>query len=76
LGKYQELIQKCNNIKDLEQIRIDIFGKKGALTNKFKELKLLNGDEKREKAKELNIIKEEFTRLIASKKEILEKKLG
>ena len=74
MGKYQEMIQKCDDIKDLEQIRVDIFGKKGALTNKFKELKSVNGDEKREKAKELNSIKDEFIKLIASKKKILEKK--
>jgi len=68
------LINESENLKDLEKIRVEIFGKKGILTSKFQELKTLNGNEKREKAQQLNKIKTTFTKFIASKKEILEKK--
>ena len=72
LRKYQNLIDECENLKDFENIRIEIFGKKGKLTSKFAELKTLNNDEKRVKASELNKIKSEFTKFINYKKEILE----
>ncbi len=74
MSKYQEEIDNCDNLEDLEKLRVNIFGKKGILTEKFKELKLLQGDEKRERAKELNILKETLLRSLENKKLILQKR--
>ena len=74
MSKYQEEIDNCDNLEDLEKLRVNIFGKKGILTEEFKELKLLQGDEKRERAKELNILKETLLTSLENKKLILQKR--
>ncbi len=74
MSKYQEEIDNCDNLEDLEKLRVNIFGKKGILTEEFKELKLLQGDKKRERAKELNILKETLLTSLENKKLILQKR--
>ncbi|MCR4941765.1 MAG: phenylalanine--tRNA ligase subunit alpha [Campylobacter sp.] len=72
----QEIINKinsCQNSASLEQIRVEIFGKKGILNEGFAKLKSLNGDAKKELATSLNKQRDEFTALIEAKKSELEK---
>lgn len=53
-------LKDAQNTQELENIRIEGLGKKGLITQKFSELKSLNGEEKRELAKNLNDFKQKF----------------
>ncbi|PAF47357.1 phenylalanine--tRNA ligase subunit alpha [Helicobacter sp. 12S02634-8] len=65
------LIQKLHNAKnsqELESIRLEALGKKGLITQKFSELKALEGEEKRQFAQTINTLKQEFETLHNAKK--------
>jgi len=68
-------IQGVLNLEELEQLRIKYLGRNGIITKKFKELKNVAPDKKKELAKELNELKENVLNLIARKKKELEEKL-
>jgi len=68
-------ISKVLNLEELENIRIKLLGKNGVITQKFKELKNIAPEKKKEVAKELNELKEKALNLIAEKKAELEEKL-
>jgi phenylalanyl-tRNA synthetase alpha chain len=63
-----EKIESLNTLEDLENIRVEIFGKKGFLSTEFRNLQALSSTKKIEKAKFLNTIKEQAQSLIQSKK--------
>lgn len=65
----KEKIQTIANSQDLEKLKVEIVGKKGVLTLAFSDLKNLSGDARQEKAKELNLFKQEFEALFETKKE-------
>lgn len=67
-----EQIKKCDNLNDLENLRISILGKKGVLTQKFSELKNIEGEEKKELASILNKQKDEFNHFFSLKLKELE----
>ncbi len=54
-------IRDCQDKNELENIRISILGKKGELAKAFADMKNLSGDQKKERAKELNELKDIFT---------------
>ncbi len=71
----QELVQKIKSsatLKELEDIRIEIFGKKGILAAEFAKMKSIPNEEKREFAKNLNIVKSNLTKEFDAKKLSLE----
>ena len=68
LQRYEESIRKCTSLRELESIRVEIFGKKGILAKNFIKLKSMPVNEKKEYAKELNIQKEKLSELISQKK--------
>ncbi len=68
-------IKKALTLDELEEIRVKLLGKKGIITQKFKELKNLAPEERKRVAKELNELKERATTLILQKKKELEEKL-
>ncbi|MDR2635896.1 MAG: phenylalanine--tRNA ligase subunit alpha [Campylobacteraceae bacterium] len=68
----EKSIQECGSIKELEKLRIEVFGKKGYFTAQFAKLKELKDDEKIAFAAKVNEDKGRFTALINSKKELLE----
>jgi phenylalanyl-tRNA synthetase alpha chain len=71
----QDWIKKIKSTKsseDLEKIRIEIFGKKGYLTEEFVKLKELEGDAKKAFAQGLNEQKEALTNELNSKKAKIE----
>ncbi len=73
-----EWIEKINNtcdIETLENIRIELLGKKGILTNEFLKLKNIPKEEKKEFAKKLNIQKHLITTALDEQKTFLEKEL-
>ncbi len=73
MQEYEKRINESLNLQELEKIRIEIFGKKGILAQKFAELKNLAAEEKKEVAKNLNEIKNRLTKLLNEKKALLEK---
>ncbi len=70
----QDWLKKVDGAKsldELEEIRIEIFGKKGFLAAEFLRMKELDADAKKELAKELNEIKENVGAALEAKKEKL-----
>jgi len=72
LDKIFENLKNAKTLAELEDIRVKAIGKKGILTQEFALLKSLDEDAKREKAKELNILKSKFSELFDEKKSTLE----
>lgn len=73
MNEIKKCIENAQNLNELDEIRVNLFGKKGIITSKFAELKNLLGDEKKEFAAKLNAQKDEFNALIADKKSTLQK---
>ncbi|WP_104749898.1 phenylalanine--tRNA ligase subunit alpha [Helicobacter cynogastricus] len=67
-----EQVSSVVTLKALEDLRLQALGKKGILTQEFAQLKNLSGQEKAQKAQELNHFKEAFTRAHAERKQILQ----
>ncbi|ENG7312269.1 phenylalanine--tRNA ligase subunit alpha, partial [Campylobacter jejuni] len=72
MQNFIEQIQKCENLNDLEAIRISVLGKKGILTEGFTKLKELEDDAKKEFAAKLNAQKEIFNEAYLAKFKDLE----
>ncbi|HJE02844.1 Phenylalanine--tRNA ligase alpha subunit [Aliarcobacter thereius] len=68
-----EKINSSSTFEELENIRIDIFGKKGFLTLEFARMKEIPNEEKKEFAQNLNLQKESLTTKLDEKKEFLNK---
>ncbi len=68
----EEKIEQVVDLKTLENVRIEIFGKKGVLAAQFAKMKEIPNEEKKEFAKNLNIQKAKLTELFDSKKMILQ----
>lgn len=71
----EELIGNAHSLTELEKVRVKLLGKNGEITSQFKTLKKYPPEKRREIAQELNRLKEEASRLIAQKKEELERAL-
>ncbi|HJF83758.1 phenylalanine--tRNA ligase subunit alpha [Helicobacter pullorum] len=70
----EEIFSRINgaiSTAELEEIRIAVMGKKGILTARFAELKNCDETQKKALAKELNLLKVEFEKALANKKEEL-----
>ena len=72
---------KFTNIESINDFRIKFLGKKGIISLEMKELASLSGDERKQQAEKLNIIKDSVLEIIALKteelnSEELEKKLN
>lgn len=65
-------IENTKNLEDLENIRLDIFGKKGFLTEEFAKLKDVPNEQKKEFARDLNEQKTTFSDAIEARKAYLE----
>jgi len=75
MEQIEHLLKKLHNIeslKSLEELRIEVLGKKGILTEQFSKLRNLANDEKKNVAKHLNTLKQSFETLYAKKKQSLE----
>ncbi|MGB5920554.1 MULTISPECIES: phenylalanine--tRNA ligase subunit alpha [unclassified Arcobacter] len=73
MKEWIEKIESADSIEALENLRIEILGKKGFLTKEFARLKDIPNEEKKAFAQNLNTKKIEITNALESKKEILEK---
>jgi len=64
-------INDAADLKMLDEIRVSVLGKKGAITDLMKGLATLSVDEKKEMGKTLNVLKSEIEEAIEAKKQIL-----
>jgi phenylalanyl-tRNA synthetase alpha chain len=71
LQNWLKKVEGAKSLEELEEIRIEVFGKKGFLTAEFLRMKELDADAKKELAKELNDIKESVGNALEAKKEKL-----
>ncbi|MDA3900864.1 MAG: phenylalanine--tRNA ligase subunit alpha [Spirochaetes bacterium] len=70
-----ESIQKCDSSADLEQIRIDVLGRKGELTTILRTLKDLSPEEKSEIGKLSNVVKTSINEAIDNRKDEIEREI-
>ncbi|RDU68172.1 phenylalanine--tRNA ligase subunit alpha [Helicobacter cholecystus] len=68
----KQQLQATQTMQDLENLKIQVIGKKGVLTLAFAQLKDLEGEQKRIKAQEINLLKSEFESLYEVKKQELQ----
>ena len=64
-------IAKASDLKSLDEIRVSVLGKKGAITDMMKGLASLSVEEKKEMGKNLNILKSEIEKALEERKETL-----
>ena len=64
-------ISTLQTLQEVENLRVEIMGKKGILTQQFAELKNLPDEQKKNQAKILNTFKQEFESKLTEKKESL-----
>jgi len=65
-------ISTCNNLQELEELRITLLGKKGKITEELKKLGSYSPEERKIVGSELNIIKDKLTTSLENKKSELE----
>ncbi|QKF80119.1 phenylalanyl-tRNA synthetase, alpha subunit [Campylobacter armoricus] len=73
----QDMLKKiasANTLAELENIKVNVLGKKGILTLEFAKLKDLQGEEKKEFANGLNKLRDEFNKAYQVKLKELEEK--
>ena len=66
----EEYVIKLNGNLDLDsinQIRSELFGKSGKISNEFKKMGSMSSDERKKFASELNYIKDELQNIIEKK---------
>lgn len=71
IQEWLENIESSDSLENLEQIRIDILGKKGVLTQEFAKMKDVPNEQKKTFAQNLNKQKTQITQAIDNKKTIL-----
>ncbi len=69
---FLDRFESVKSLQDLENLKVEILGKKGILTQQFALLKELSQEEKKAKAQELNALKNEVESVYAQKKSALE----
>ncbi len=69
----EKLIDEANSLEELEKVRIELFGKKGALSKEFAKLKDVPGPEKKAFAEGLNQNKAKLQTLFDKRYESLKK---
>jgi len=71
LQNWLKKVEGAKSLEELEEIRIEVFGKKGFLAAEFLRMKELDPEAKKELAKELNDLKESVGNALETKKEKL-----
>lgn len=65
-------VAEVENLKELNQIRVDTLGKKGPITEVLRGMKDLSAEERPKVGSFANVIRDEITAAIESRKEVLE----
>jgi len=68
----EKQIKACDSLKELEKLRVSMFGKKGYFAGQFAKMKSVPNEEKKDFAQKLNTNKDSFLNLLNDKKLILE----
>ncbi len=71
MDSLENKILSCKDLKQIEEVRIEIFGKKGVLAVEFAKMKDIPNEKKKEFAKNLNIKKANLQKVYEAKKEEL-----
>ena len=71
MKEWLDKIEACESLETLEQLRVDILGKKGVLTAQFAKMKDIPNEQKKEFAQNLNKQKTSVMSALDSKKTIL-----
>ena len=71
LKELEEKILNALNLSELEEVRIELFGIMGFIAKEFEKMKSIANEEKKEFAKNLNILKSKLTKSFEVKKEEL-----
>ena len=66
-------IAKSDAVADLEEVKVELFGKKGAITAQLKSLGKLAPDERREAGARINSVRSELTALLDERRAVLER---
>ena len=66
-------VEAASDVRTLEEVRVQLLGKSGAITTELKALGALAAEERKEKGAALNLIKNEITNAIDAKKSQLER---
>jgi len=72
LKEFKNQIESCKSLKELEDLRVSLFGKKGFFAGEFAKMKKLPPEEKKSFAQKLNEDKEFFLNTLNEKKLHLE----
>lgn len=72
MKEIEKSISSCDDLKELEKIRLSLFGKKGHFASQFAKMKTLTHEEKKDFAQNLNTNKENFLNILNVKKLQLE----
>jgi len=72
VNQYEERIKNATSLKELEEVRIEIFGKRGILAGEFAKMKEIPNEEKKRFAQRLNTMKQRLTELFEARKMVLE----
>ena len=66
-NEYLEKLNRELNLESINQIKTELFGKNGSLSNEFKKLGSVAAEERKQFAADLNLIKEELQEKISKK---------
>ena len=66
-NELKDKLSRAQNSKEVENIRVGIFGKNGFINSEFKKLGSLTEEEKKKVASEINKAKQELTKLFGEK---------
>lgn len=69
MNTIKQQLHEVQTLQELENLKVQVSGKKGVLTLAFAELKNLEGEAKKQKAQEINLFKQEFESLYEIKKQ-------
>lgn len=69
MNTIKQQLHEVQTLQELENLKVQVSGKKGVLTLAFAELKNLEGEAKKQKAQEVNLFKQEFESLYENKKQ-------
>ena len=73
LKKYRKIIRNIRTAEELENIRVDLLGRKGFINKLFSEINQLSPSKKKQKGKKINKFKGEITELIKSQQKKVKK---
>ncbi len=70
--QHRDVVASASSLKELEELRVTLLGKKGLLTQALKDVASLPMEERKTRGKELNVLKQSFTTDIEARKDTLQ----